>query len=315
METAICFAKRVLGVICIAGDMMAAKLSRNWGVSSKNLCLVRSRFNVTAWSLLLFAWAAITAAPTARSATIADSESENQATEKELGAAVYENVKSQRSVIESSPLYDVLIPISTDIVRAAQPRYYLPIKVLLVHSAQPNAFAAPGGNIYVTDELLYFVRNREELAGTLCHEASHLIHHDSMTLIEKQLRVLRREVGAALLLGPTAANVLAITLIGKLQSLSYSREVESRADLTGADVCAAAGYNPWGLVWLFGAFEDAKEGQRPEFLSDHPDNQTRIDALMQHFESDRGRFGRFNSEQSSASPISVPQKAPEVFLR
>jgi len=285
-------------------------------VSAQAIRLLRRGLDLLTRSLLLTTLAAIAAAPpSARSATSTDSESEAQDTEKELGAAVYENVKSQRAIIESSPLYDILTPVSSNIVRAAQPRYYLPIKVLLVHSAQPNAFAAPGGNVFVTDELLYFVKNREELAGTLCHEVSHLIHHDSMTLIEKQLRVMRRELGAAILLGHSAADILAITLIGKLQSLSYSRDVESRADLTGADVCASAGYNPWGLVWLFGAFGDAQAGQRPEFLSDHPDNQTRIDALMQHFASDPGRFGRFSSEQSSASPITVPAKTPVIFLR
>jgi len=278
--------------------------------------MLRRGLNLVAWPILLALAVAITAVPpTAHAGANAESESDAQATEKELGAAIYENLKSQRVIIESSPLYDLVIPISTDIVRMAQPRYYLPIKVWLVHSAQPNAFATPGGNIFITDELLYFVKNREELAGTLCHEVSHLIHHDSMALIEKQLQLMRREVGAAILLGPTAANVLAITLIGKFQSLRYSREVESRADLTGADVCASAGYNPWGLTWLFGAFGEAKEGERPEFLSDHPGNQSRIDALEQYFASSPGRFGRFSREQRAATLIAVPAKAPVTFLR
>jgi len=269
-----------------------------------------------AWPLLLIMLAAhIFPSSSARSATSSASEADIKAEEQELGVAIYGNLKAQRVIIQSSPLYDVLTPISTEIVRVAQPRYRLPMKVWLVHSAQPNAFATPGGNIFVTDELLYFVKNREQLAGTLCHEASHLIHGDSMELAEKQARLMLRELGATILLGPSAANVLAITLIGKLQSLRYSRDVESRADLTGADVCASAGYNPWGLVWLFGAFSDAKEGERPEFLSDHPDNQSRIDALTQYFASDPKRFGRFSSEQSSATRFTIPDKAPVIFLR
>ena len=64
-----------------------------------------------------------------------------------------------------------------------------------------------------------------------------------------------------MLLGPSAAHVLAIALIGKLNSLGYSREAESAADLTGADVCAASGYNPWGLVWLFQDFDNADLAQ------------------------------------------------------
>ena len=273
-------------------------------------------FSLVARALLLAMLAAImAAAPSARSAASAESEADRKAAEQELGAAIYDNLKAQRVIVESSPLYDALTPISSAIVRVAQPRYYLPMKVWLIHSGQPNAFATPGGNIFVTDELLYFVKNREQLAGTLCHEVSHLIHGDSMELAQKQARLMLRELGATILLGPSAANILAITLIGKLQSLRYSREVESRADLTGADVCASAGYNPWGLVWLFGAFEGTKEGERPEFLSDHPDNQTRIDALKQHFASDPNRFGRFSAEQSSATRLTIPDKAPVIFLR
>jgi beta-barrel assembly-enhancing protease len=285
-------------------------------VSSQTAWLLRGGLNLLAGALQLAIVAAITAAPlTARCGTGPESQAENKASEQELGEAIYGNLKAQRVIIESSPLYDVLTPISTAIVRVAQPRYYLPMKVWLVHSAQPNAFATPGGNIFVTDELLYFVKSREELAGTLCHEVSHLIHEDSLALAEKQERLLRRELGATILLGPSAANILAVTLIGKLQSLRYSREVESRADLTGADVCASAGYNPWGLVWLFGAFENVKEGERPEFLSDHPDNQSRIDSLKQHFASDPARFSRFDSEERSATPLAVPKQAPVIFLR
>ena len=281
-------------------------------VGSRVAAPLRRQLDLVARALLLALLAAFSTTPPTASA---ESPADQKAAEQELGAAIYDNLKAQRVIVESSPLYDVLTPISSAIVRVAQPRYHLPMKVWLIHSAQPNAFATPGGNIFVTDELLYFVRNREELAGTLCHEVSHLIHGDSMELAQKQERLMLRELGATILLGPSAANVLAITLIGKLQSLRYSREVESRADLTGADVCASAGYNPWGLVWLFGAFENAKSTERPEFLSDHPDNDTRIEALKQHFASNPQRFGRFNSELSSASSIPVPEKAPVVFLR
>jgi peptidase M48-like protein len=85
------------------------------------------------------------------------------------------------------------------------PRYNHPFKFYLVHEAQPNAFATPGGNVYVVDSLLYFVTNTEQLAGTLCHEVSHTIHHDSMNLIEKEREIHRREIGAVVLLGPTRA--------------------------------------------------------------------------------------------------------------
>jgi len=128
-------------------------------------------------------------------------------------------------------MYEVLTPIADAVTRTAQPRYNHPFKFYLVHEQQPNAFATPGGNVYVTDALLYFVKNNEQLAGTLCHEVSHTIHHDSMKLLEKDQKLEKRALGAAILLGPSTAHLLAIALIGKLHSLSYSREAESAADL------------------------------------------------------------------------------------
>jgi len=241
-------------------------------------------------------------------------EEQNQDEELQMGQEVFNELKAKGEIIESSPLYDQLRPIADAITRVAQPRYNHPFKFYLVHETQPNAFATPGGNVYVVDSLLYFVKNKEQLAGTLCHEVSHTIHHDTVTLIEKQKKLEKREVGAAVLLGPTRAHILAIALIGKLHSLGYSRDVESRADLTGSDVCAATGSNPWGLVWLFQDFKNTPSGQIPQLLSDHPDDQHRIDALEQHFSKNPSIFGKFSSDPKSAKPFSVPKDAPEVFL-
>ena len=204
----------------------------------------------------LYATVAACLAGTAGSPLAAQASNQNE--EVQMGQEVFNELKAKGEIVESSPLYDALKPIADAITRSAQPQYNHPLKFYLVHEAQPNAFATPGGNVYVVDSLLYFVKNTDELAGTLCHEVSHTIHHDTVTLMEKQQRIEAREVGDAVLLGPTRAHVLAILLLGKLHSLSYSRDVESRADITGSDVCAATGYNPHGLVWLFQDFRIQK---------------------------------------------------------
>src|SRR5580692_9618358 len=240
--------------------------------------------------------------------------SQDQDDEVQMGQEVFDQLKAKGEIIESSPLYDQLKPFADAITKAAQPQYNHPFKFYLVHENQPNAFATPGGNVYVVDSLLYFVKNTDELAGTLCHEVSHTIHHDTVTLMERRQKIAEREVGAAVLLGPTRAHVLAILLLGKLHSLSYSRDVESRADITGSDVCAATGYNPHGLVWLFQDFQNAKMGDVPQLLSDHPGNQNRVNALEKHFRENPSVFGKFNSDSKSAKPMSVPKDASEVFL-
>ncbi len=235
--------------------------------------------------------------------------------ETELGLAVYNQLKEQAEIIAASPLYDVLRPVTGSINRVAQPKYEHPFKFLLVHEAKPNAFSAPGGNVYVTDALLYFARNTEELAGTLCHEVSHTIHHDAMKRIEEARRTLLAQLGAAVLLGPTLAQAIAIKVLGDLHSSSYSREIESSADLTGADICAAAGYNPWGLVWLFQDFQAADTEHIPQFLSDHPGNEARAMALQKHFRENPSLFSKFNPDRRSATPLHVPQDATVQFLR
>src|SRR5271166_6293881 len=138
--------------------------------------------------------------------------------ETELGKAVYDELKGKVEIIESSPLYDSLRPIAEAISKVAQSRYPHPFKFFLVHEARPNAFATPGGNVYVVDSLLYFARNTEELAGTLCHEVSHTIHRDSIELMKKRRHIEEGGLAAAVLLGPTKAQLLALLLLGELQS-------------------------------------------------------------------------------------------------
>ena len=235
--------------------------------------------------------------------------------ETELGQAMYKQLRDKGEIIESSPLYDTLKPVADAISRVAQPRYPHPFKFFLVHETQPNAFATPGGNVYVVDSLLYFVKNTEQLAGTLCHEVSHTIHRDGIALMQKEKKIEEREVAAAILLGPTRAHLIAIALIGKLHSLGYSREAESRADVTGSDICAEANYNPWGLIWLFQDFQNADVSRIPQLLSDHPANGTRIQTLEKHFRDNPSTFSKFSRDPKSATPLSVPKDAPEVFLR
>ena len=119
--------------------------------------------------------------------------------ETELGQAMYAKLKDNVEIIESSPLYDSLKPVGDAISRVAQPHYPHPFKFFLKPSLTP---ATPGGNVYVVDSLIYFVKNTEQLAGTLCHEVAHTIHRDGVALMEKEQRIRRHEVEAAILLGP-----------------------------------------------------------------------------------------------------------------
>jgi beta-barrel assembly-enhancing protease len=235
--------------------------------------------------------------------------------ETQMGAQVFEQLKSQGEIVSSSPLYDTLKPIAHRITDVIQPQYAHPIHFYIVHESQPNAFAAPGGNVYVVDSLFYFVHDTEELAGTICHEMSHLIHHDSMRKMKHDSAIQKREIAATILFGPTFKNAVLADMIGNLDSLHFSRGEEESADLTGADTCASANYNPWGLVWLFNDFQNAHFKTPPEVLSDHPDNTDRVQALEKHFQQNPATFARFSSNPKTATPLKLPKNDSEKFLR
>lgn len=235
-------------------------------------------------------------------------------TELSYGAQTFQDLKDKHAIVASSPLYDTLRPIAQQITRVIQPQYPYPVHFYIVRGKQPNAFAAPGGNVYVVDSLFYFVRNREELAGTLCHETSHLLHHDSMNEMSHDEAIRRRQILAAILLGGGFGDMLAISAIGDLDSLHYSRQAEERADLTGADTCAQAGLNPWGLVWLFRDFSNVNMDTPPEILTDHPNDQHRIAALEQHLKDNPALFARYNGDRRRATPLHIKKNAPEKIL-
>jgi predicted Zn-dependent protease len=225
--------------------------------------------------------------------------------EAQIGAQVYHQLQQKGEIISSSPLYGVLDPIATRIKRVADPQYQYPFRFVLVHETQPNAFAVPGGNVYVTDSLMRFVQNQEELAGVLCHETSHNIHHDVVNNMRKDQNLSIIATGLSILLGGRSPIVNSgINLAANLQALNFSRDVERNADLKGAETCAQAGYNPWGMVWLFQQFEKADTGGRMEMLSDHPTNSHRIADLEQHFRQNPQLFARWNRDVASATPLS-----------
>jgi predicted Zn-dependent protease len=238
-----------------------------------------------------------------------DQTAQLQAAEVQIGEQFYQQLLQKGEVVKSSPYYAILRPISAAIKRVADSQYFRPFTFILVHESQPNAFAVPGGNVYVTDSLMKFVENREELAGVLCHETSHDIHHDVINNIIKDQRAQQTTslvAGLANLL--TGGKLAGIITTGAQVELTlrvqhFSREVETAADLTGADTCARAGSNPWGLVWLFQRFEKASSGGQLEILSDHPTDQKRIEALKEHFRQNPTLFGRFSSNMATATPL------------
>jgi predicted Zn-dependent protease len=229
--------------------------------------------------------------------------------EMQVGQREFQKLAQRGEIVQQSPYYQVLQPIAERIARVADPQYFTPFHFYLVNERSPNAFAVPGGNVYVTTSMMSFAKNQDELAGVLCHEVSHDIHHDvyNNTRKDQGLQTVAGILG--MLMGNSGLGQLAVGLGATAQHMTYSRAVESAADRAGAYTCAQAGFNPHGMVWLFDRYAASKSAKsQPEMLSDHPRDDHRIADLDDLFRSDPATFGRFSDDVATGKPLAVPQQ-------
>jgi predicted Zn-dependent protease len=140
-----------------------------------------------------------------------------------------------------------------------------------------NAFALPGGPIFITEALLGRLSTEGELAGVLAHEVGHVLGRHSAERIAKQQ--LTQGLTGALVLStydpdnPNSAGTAQMAmLIGSLINLRYGREDELESDRLGVKLMAEAGYDPRSLIRVMDVLASSREGGgQPEFLSTHPD--------------------------------------------
>ncbi len=169
---------------------------------------------------------------------------------------------------------------------AKAPGYSFPYQFSVVASKEINAFALPGGFIFVNAGALAAAKNEGEIAGVIAHEISHVaLRHGTNQaskayLAQAGLDILRNIAGGAdanlgdivNTIGGAGANML---------FLKFGRTAETQADLEGAHIIAAAGYDPRDMANFFKTLE-ARGGQRtPQLLSDHPDPGNRVAAINQ----------------------------------
>src|SRR6266403_3655729 len=161
-------------------------------------------------------------------------------------------------------------------------RYYFKV----VNARDINAFALPGGPMYVNRGMIQAARNEGEMAGVMAHELSHVaLRHGTAQASKAQKYGLLAGilgVGGAILGGP-AGSVLGQggQLAVGAYFLKFSREYETEADLLGARIMANAGYDPRDLANMVRTIEAQGGGGGGGFLSDHPSPANRYARINQ----------------------------------
>jgi predicted Zn-dependent protease len=150
-----------------------------------------------------------------------------------------------------------------------------------------NAFALPGGQVFITMGLLSKLKTEGQLAGVLGHEIGHVVARHGAEHIAKQ-QLTQGLTGAAVLAtydprNPSSRNSAAVAmLIGNLVGMRFGRQDELEADRLGVKLMSEAGYDPRSMVDLMKILEESGGGQRqPEFFSTHPNPGHRIEQIQQ----------------------------------
>ena len=144
-----------------------------------------------------------------------------------------------------------------------------------------NAFALPGGPVFITEGLLRQLKSEAELAGVLGHEIGHVIaRHSSERLAKQQLT---QNLLGALVVGSGDYTTAQIgQMVGGMINMKYGREDELESDALGIRIMAEAGYDPRGMIRVMEVLAKASGGSRqPEFFSTHPAPENRAERLKE----------------------------------
>lgn len=207
--------------------------------------------------------------------------------EKEMGHKFDVMVRSNMGIIEDPEVSQYVNSIVQRLVKVIPPQPFVFKATVVLHNSL-NAFAVPGGYVYVFTGLIMNMDREEELAGVLAHELAHVTQHHVASRLERAQFVT---LGSLLLAiagvaaGGSGGGALAVGALGAGQSamLNYSRMDETEADQIGLQYLVAAGYPPQGMIdgfkvlrqksWMSGT-------SVPTYLSTHPAIGDRINGLQ-----------------------------------
>jgi len=237
----------------------------------------RALFCITASSLLIFAGCVRNPVTGGRQLALI---SESQ--EIAIGEASHPEVLAEFGAVDNQALQEYVSRIGTGIAKISH-RPDLPWHFTVVDTDVVNAFAVPGGYIYLTRGILAQMNNEAEMASVLGHEIGHVTARHSVTqLSQQQLMGLGLTLGSVF--SPTFRNLSGLAETGlSVLMLKYSRDHERQSDQLGVQYMAQAGYDPEQMSKFFQVFVAMREESGsaiPNWLSSHPAPPDRIEATV-----------------------------------
>ncbi|RCR71635.1 M48 family metallopeptidase [Larkinella punicea] len=164
---------------------------------------------------------------------------------------------------------------------------------VLADNKTVNAFAVPGGQIFITAALLDKLKNEDQLAGVLGHEITHVVGRHSAEQIAKQ-QLTQGLAGAAAIAtedpNSPGRNSAIAAYVANLIGLKYGRDDEIESDQLGVRWMVESGYNPEAMIDVMEVLKAAGGPNRPsEFMSSHPDPDNRIERIQEAIAKYKGK--------------------------
>jgi Zn-dependent protease with chaperone function len=203
--------------------------------------------------------------------------------QQKLGLQAMGEVYKQMPVLpDSNPMTQYVQKLGKRLVKQIPQQYTWPYEFHVIAQKEVNAFALPGGPMFINVGTIAAAQNEAQLAGVMAHEMSHVYMQHSAKAATSTKRTIAEILGAAggILGGSTLGNLARAGIqfgAGSLL-LKYSREDEAQADSVGAIIMYKAGYNPMELANFFEIL-NKQGGSPPQFLSDHPAPGNRATAI------------------------------------
>jgi Zn-dependent protease with chaperone function len=230
----------------------------------------------------------------------------------QAGQQAAQQVVQQMPILRDSYVDNYVESVGRRLVQAIPAEYQHPefrYSFDVVDARDINAFALPGGPMFVNRGMIEAARNEGEMAGVMAHEISHVaLRHATAQATETQkfqIGSVLGQIAGAVIGGGVGQVVAAGSQIGfGAGALKYSRKYETQADILGAQIMARAGYDPRDLANMFRTIAQQGGGSGgPEWLSSHPNPGNREQRIMQEaamlrVEGGRGDTAEFRNVQS-----------------
>lgn len=143
-----------------------------------------------------------------------------------------------------------------------------------------NAFALPGGQVFITVALLSQLETEDQVAGVLAHEIVHVLaRHSAQRIAQSDLT--NGLVGAVAVASGDAGAAQTAAMIGQLVNMRYGRDDEIQSDTLGVCLMLEAGYDAAQLIDVMRVLAEAGGGSQPEFFSTHPDPGNRVERIRE----------------------------------